>query len=144
MASAAARAGIEARLVHTGGPDTGFASGGRHNTILDELATATTHPDGGAPLAVQLRHLGLGGDGGTVVAFTSDAATEEELGALVRSAGHGQPLTLVVVERDARRTPAPPSAGRTGVTMVWVPSGTSFAAAWDRALAPARAMWSGA
>ncbi|MCU4183701.1 DUF58 domain-containing protein [Acidiferrimicrobium sp. IK] len=145
VAAAASRAGIDVRLVHTGGVDTGFASPKRRGAILDELAIASTHRDSGEPLALQLRRLGLGTDAGTVVAFTSDAASDAELSALARTAGRGHLLSLVVVERYVRRSgPAPvPAIGRSGVSLVWVAAGTPFAPAWDRALGSTRSEWSG-
>lgn len=142
IGAASSRSGVDVRLVHTGGVDTGFTSASRRGVILDALAAAATHRDSGEPLADQLRRLGLGSDAGTVVVFTSDASSDDDLATLARTAGRSHTLSIVVIKRGIHR-PAPTAAiGGSGVSVVWVEAGDSLAPAWDRAFGPARAEWS--
>ena len=142
VAAAGARAGIDVRLVHTGGLDTGFAGRRHHTAVLDELALAATHPDAGEPLARQLRR-GLGDDSGTVVAFTSDAADDSELVALSRASGRRGSTTLVVIERERDPGVPSPATDHFGFAVVWVAAGAAFAPAWCRAIGSARNRESG-
>jgi uncharacterized protein (DUF58 family) len=145
VAEAAARAGTEVRLVHTGGTDTGFAGPSRRGRILDELAVAAPHRDRADSLALELRRLGVGRESGTTVAFTSDLVTDAELGGLARTIGRSGPLVIVVVERDPHGGPGsvagPRSSG--GATVVRVGATMPFAVAWDRAMGAGRSpAWS--
>lgn len=133
VGAASSRAGLEVRLVHTGGGDTGFTGPGRRPELLDELAVAGTHKDSGEPLGRQLQRAGVDSGDGALVVFTSDFTADGEVAALARSAHHARLLTTVVVDRERREGRAPAVAERrSAATLVHVPAGGRFADEWDR------------
>lgn len=130
VGAASSRAGLEVRLVHTGGGNSGFAGPGRRPELLDELAVARTHRDSGEPLARQLRRAGVDSGDGALVVFTSDFTPDGEVAGLARSARHARLLTTVVI--DCARRSSPSEAPRSAAALVRVPSGGRFADEWDR------------
>ncbi len=144
VAAAGIRAQSQVRLVTTAGVDTGYGSSAAHERrLLDELAAAAPHHGGN--LAGLLGPIEPG-RAGTVVAITSSAASDADLVAAARLGPAGA-ATVVIVEgrpgaagaRPAGSRPAGAAhGGRVPATIVTVAGRESFAAAWERAHAPAR------
>jgi uncharacterized protein (DUF58 family) len=130
LAVATLRSGMQARLVFTGGVDTGYGNGAGHEaTILDTLAVS--EPRQGAGLSEELRFARLSGP---LVLIASDMASADEVGAVLRRAGRSS-AAVVVFARERRRElfagdGARASAGTPKWRRVVVQPGMSFRAAW--------------
>lgn len=116
-------AGLQVRVVTTGGFDSGPCSGRAAGlALLDGLATAEGHrPVAGAP------PFRLAGRSGPVILVTTDRATDADLESAVGLGGPGG-TTVVVFETSAPDGGRGPLAG--GRRRVRVPPGGSFRSAW--------------
>jgi uncharacterized protein (DUF58 family) len=130
LAVSTLHSGMQARVVMTGGVDTGYGSGPGHEaTILDTLAVSQVHQESG--LWDELRFADLSGP---LVLITTDAATAEETGAVLRRAARSS-ATVVVFVRDsaraaARITQTHASGGMSAWRQVVVQPEAGFRAAW--------------
>ena len=132
LAVSTLRAGMQARVLLTGGVDTGYGSGAGHEaTILDTLALV--EPDAGSKLWEELRHGRLSGP---LVLITTDVADAAEIGAVLRRAGRASAAVVVFLRSGSPGIPAPVSATGAGRTARWrqvaVAPGGDFSAAWNR------------
>ena len=118
-----------ARLVTTGGVDSGSAGGEGHlASVLDTLATVTGDA---SPDLQRLASVLDQGEGATVVLITTTAAAAGHLGALARLRLTSPLMVAVVLAAASRRRPAPEVEGLLLFDrVVTVAPGTSFAEAW--------------
>lgn len=129
LAVSTLRAGMQARVVLTGGTDTGYGSGSGHEaTILDTLAVSQPQP--GAGMWEELRSAALAGP---MVLITTDAATSQEIAAVLRRTGRSSAAVVVFSRSDRDRAETQPAM--VGANAKWrqvvVPPGGSFRAAWS-------------
>ncbi|HEX6393233.1 MAG TPA: DUF58 domain-containing protein [Acidimicrobiales bacterium] len=130
LAVATLRSGMQARLVLTGGVDTGYGNGTGHEaTILDTLAVS--EPRRGEGLSDELRFARLSGP---LVLITSDMTTADEIGAVLRTAGRSSAAVVVFARERRRESVAGDEARASARTSKWrqvvVQPGMSFRAAW--------------
>lgn len=131
LAVSTLRSGMQARVVATGGTDTGYGSGPGHEaTVLDTLAVASARH--GVGLWEEVRFADLSGP---IVLITTDAASAEEVGAVLRTAGRSS-AAVVVFPRVRAREPVAISEGTASAgTRRWrqvvVQPGASFRSAWS-------------
>jgi uncharacterized protein (DUF58 family) len=130
LAVSTLRSEMQARVVMTGGVDTGYGSGTGHEArILDTLAVSEPRP--GAGLWDEVRFAELSGP---VVLITTDVAGADEKGAVLRRAGRSSAAVVVFLRehaRDsARNLQAPAAGGSSRWRQVTVQPGANFRAAW--------------
>jgi uncharacterized protein (DUF58 family) len=127
------------RLLSSDGTDSGFGTGHTHaEAVLEHLATLdATREDRFAGVAANLRRAG---NGGSLAIVTTDRASTADLEAMARLRTRYGTIVLVVIERSATSpdalATAAPAPLPTVSALVKVNARTSFAAAWDAALAP--------
>jgi uncharacterized protein (DUF58 family) len=131
----------QVRLCTTDGTDTGYGGGQSHlQAVLEYLAGADVHPTAGLRGIVAV--LARGFDHGALATVTTDQASDEDLGGLLRLSSRYGSDALVVFAPSAwdpagRTTRDRPLANPRRV--IRVTSERPFAAEWDRAMAsPAR------
>ncbi len=127
------RQGVLVRLVTTASFDSGFGSGRGHiDTIMEHLAVVELRPLGHLATLVSTVARPGSGNGGPLVVLTGDGAESTHLpaGGRSRQAGPSWPTTVVTFVTAIGRGPS--TGGRRSVE---VDDATSFAAAWNRALA---------
>ncbi len=126
LALSALAAGRQARVVTTGGYDSGMGRGRRHGpAILDALAAAAAHRPATAPLLAKL------GRTGPAIFVTTDDCPEPDLQRALVSTGAAE-STVVVFER---RRPGAERLAAPGRLTVRVGSEQPFGRAWSRRLA---------
>lgn len=129
LAVSTLRAGMQARIVFTGGVDTGYGSGPGHEaTVLDTLAVSNRRP--GSRLSEEVRFVE---HGGPLVLITTDASSPQEIGAVLRRTGRAS-AAVVVFLRDSGAGGETLKSTMIGGNAKWrqvvVPPGGSFPTAW--------------
>jgi uncharacterized protein (DUF58 family) len=130
LAVSTLHSGMQARVVMTGGVDTGYGSGPGHEaTILDTLAVSQVHQ--GSGLWEELRFADLSGP---LVLITTDASTTDETGAVLRRAARSSAAVVVFVRDSARAaariTQTHASGGMSAWRQVVVQPEAGFRATW--------------
>ena len=136
---ACAQRGFLVRLVTTAGYDSGFGSGGDHvGTVLEHLAVVKV---------CDLGHLGtLTGSlvrshgRGALAVLTGDGPAARAPIAAPGAVAERGPAPAVVVFSTGTGADTRPGAGGPGRGSIMVDEATSFARAWNRAMAPSAAV----
>ena len=130
------------RFITTGGVDSGFASGHAHvDAILEHLASAQLERKG--ELTAVLSNLRREGNGGSLAAVTTAAASDADLHAIARLGHRFGAVALALFERSsfdpgARGADIRSRAVPSVTYLARVTAAVPFAQAWDQSLAARR------